>query len=200
MEPRFQTSFIPKKSIIEAAKLRSSPSPSRNIYSMAATAIFALTLIACLGLFFYKNLLSNQIAQDDKELNLARVAFQVETIQDLVDANSRIIAIKGLLNKHVVTSELLTLLQSLTVKNVRFTDFLYNNKNNVINLSMDVEGKTYNALAMQSDIFSKNEFVKEESFSDFSLDINGNVKSKFSGKLDSKLVSYKKAIESQVPQ
>ena len=200
MEPKFQTSFIPKKSIIEAAKLRSSPAPGRNIYSIVATAIFSLTLIASLGLFFYKNILTNQIAQADKEINDARAAFQVETIQDLLDANARITAIKRLLNQHVVVSKFLTLLQTLTVKNVRFYDLDYGNTNGEITLSMDGEGRTYNAIAKQSDIFSKNEFIKEQNFSDFTLDLNGNIKMKFFAKLEPGLVSYKKAVESQLPE
>ena len=102
MEPKFQTSFIPKKSIIEASKTRfSSPAPrGNNVFSIASTIIFLLTLLACGGLFIYKNSLISQIAKADKDLNDARAAFQEETIQNLMETNSRINAVKALLEKH----------------------------------------------------------------------------------------------------
>ena len=200
MEPKFQTSFIPKKSIIEASKSRFSTSKSgNNIFSIAATILFVLTLGACGGLFFYKNSLTSQIAKADKDLNDARAAFQIDTIQNLMDANARIIGIKTLLERHFVVSKLLTLLQSFTIKTVRFDDFLYSNKTNTPTVYMNAQGQSYNALATQSDIFSKNQSIQYQNFSDFSLDNNGNVKVKISITLDPGLVSYKKAIESLTP-
>ena len=57
------------------------------------------------------------------------------------------------------------------------------------------EAQTYNALAQQSDIFSKNDFIKDQIFSDFSLTDNGNITSKFFANLNPQLTSYKKALE-----
>ena len=198
MEPKFQTSFIPKKSITEASGTQSSKEHSSNIFSIISTAIFVLTLLAYGGLYIYKNSVKNQIVQADKDLNDARKVFQVDTIQDLIDANDRIMAIKSLLNKHTVVYKILTLLQTLTAKDVRFSDFAYTNKGGV-SIIMAGESRGYNAMAFQSDIFSKSEYIKDQSFSEFSLSENGNVKFKISLSLDPGLVSYKKSVEPASP-
>src|SRR4029078_12292211 len=114
--------------------------------------------------------------QADRDINAARASFELDKIQSLLDANARISAVKGLLDKHVAVSQLLALLESLTVKHIRFSDFSYNNKEGNPTLSMNTEAKDYNALASQSDIFSKNDFIQSPYFSDFSLSDNGNVK------------------------
>ena len=196
MEPKFQTSFIPKKSIVEMSGNEDNRVHSINIFSTIGTVVFIITLIASGGVFIYKNFLINQIIQSDKDLNSARQAFQLEAIANITDASSRIMATKNLLEKHIVVSELLTLLQALTVKKLRFTSLIYSNKDNLTSLAMEVEAKDYNALAVQSDIFSKNEFIKNPNFSEFGLIDNGDIKTKFSSSLDPQLVSYKRAVES----
>jgi len=198
MEPKFQTSFIPKKPIISEPGSRVAVSHSINIFSAIATIIFVLTILTSGGVFIYKNILESQILLSDKSLNAAREAFHPEKIQELIDADSRIMATKRLLEKHVAVSELLTLLQSLTVKRMRFTSLSYINKNTGLpTLSIDGEAATYNALAEQKDIFGQNEFIKNPQFSNFSLMDNGAVSVKFFTTLDPKLVSYKKYIESK---
>lgn len=196
MEPKFNTSFIPKKPIVDTpAPAEFHKKGTKNIFDILATVAFMITLLASGGLFVYKNVLISQIAQADKDVNAARSAFDTTKIQDLLDANSRIMATKNLLEKHIAVSELLLLLQSLTVKKMRFSKFIYDNKNGSPTLSLDSEVQSYNALAQQSDIFSKSEFIKNQQFSNFNLSDNGFIKVKFFAGLDSTLTSYKKAVE-----
>ncbi|MBI4155752.1 MAG: hypothetical protein HY507_00790 [Candidatus Zambryskibacteria bacterium] len=195
MEPKFQTSFIPKAPIVSAPTAAVS-SRSINIFSLIATILFAAAVLTSAGLFIYKNILTNQIAEAGKSLDSARKAFEPEKIEQLVGANSRIIAAKELLNKHVALSGVLTLLQELTLKKVQFDNMKYQSReNSPPTISMDSQSETYNALAAQQEIFSKNKFIKSSEFSDFNLDENGNIKARFFATLDPTLVSYKKIIE-----
>jgi len=75
MEPKFQTSFIPKKPIISEPGSRVAVSHSINIFSAIATIVFALTILTSGGVFIYKNILESQILLSDKSLNAAREAF-----------------------------------------------------------------------------------------------------------------------------
>ena len=105
MEPKFQSSFIPKKPIGSSGGTSSaSIIRSTNIFSVMATVIFLATVGASVGLFVYKNILTDQITQADKDITANRAAFQPEKIQQLVDANARITASGSLLEKHVVVS------------------------------------------------------------------------------------------------
>ncbi len=198
MEPKFQTSFIPKSPVVSGGEPHVSFARTSSIFSIVATILFIITLLVSVGLFIYKGSLNSQISDSDKSLNAAREAFQPEKIQELLDANSRITSAKTLLDSHVAVSQFLILLQSLTVKNLRFDNLVYVNKGNTPTVSMDVEAGSYNALAAQEDVFSKNEFIKSANFSDFSLSDNGSIRAKFFGTLDPQLVSYKKVVSASV--
>ena len=195
MEPKFQTSFIPKRPI--SSSTGNSVIRSTNIFSIVATVFFIVTLFTSVGLYLYKNLLTNQIAEVDKILNTSRTAFQPEKIQELVDVNNRIEVAKNLLEKHIVTSNLLTLLETLTVKRMRFVNFNYSNRAGIPTVVMKGESQTYNALAQQEDIFSKDKSLVNPEFSDFNLGDNGNITFDFSATLEPGLISYKKITESK---
>ena len=79
---------------------------------------------------------------------------------------------------------------------MRFTELNYTNKDSNPTITVMGEIQTYNALAEQQNIFLKNDFIKEPAFSDFNLGDNGYILVNFSAKIDSNLISYKRAIES----
>jgi hypothetical protein len=198
MEPKFQTSFIPKRPIGSGQGSGIGVIRSTNIFSVIATVVFIVAVLTSGGLFFYKSILTKQIAEADKSIVDARVAFETEKIKELVDANARITSAKNLLGKHVVVSKVLVLMEDLVLKKMRFTDFSFVNKDNQPTVSVSGEIQTYNALAEQQDVFSKNPFVENAMFSNFNLADNGYIMVKFTADINSDLVSYKKAVESSL--
>ncbi|HEY4509208.1 MAG TPA: hypothetical protein VJC13_02930 [Candidatus Paceibacterota bacterium] len=195
MEPKFQTSFIPKKPIGSTVSPSSNISAGGSLFSSIATVVFVITLLTSGALFVYKNILSGQVEQYDKEINDASNAIQPQKIQDLIDANSRVTVTKTLLDNHVVVSKLLTLLNDLTIKRIRFTSLNYINKNKESSLSISLEAQTYNALVQEQSLLQSNEFIKNPVFSNFSLGDNGFITVDFSATVDPSLVSYKKSVE-----
>jgi hypothetical protein len=196
MEPKFQTSFIPKKPVGSSLVSDVETIQNTNVFSIAAGVIFIVTAIVAGGLFFYKDMLEKQIAQDDTSITEARAAFEPEKIQELLDANARIISVKSLLEKHVVVSKVLSLMQELTVKKMRFTQLDYSNKANDPTINITGEIQTYNALAGQQNIFLANEFLKGPTFTNFNLADSGYIQVNFTSKIDPNLVSYNKKLES----
>ncbi len=194
MEPKFQTSFIPKKPISLTQSGVLPVARSFNLFSLLATVFFIVTLLTSGGLFIYQKILDGQIIQAGKDIEKAREAFQVGQIKDLIDANSRIKAAETLLENHVVISRIMVLLEELTVKRIRFYDFSYSNKNNSPTLAMKAESQGYNALAVQGEIFSKSEFLRDSRFFDFTAGDNGIVTASFYTTLNPELISYKKAV------
>lgn len=195
MDPKFQTSFIPKRPVMSSSKIALPAVKNINIFSTIATLLFILTLLASVGLFGYKLYIVRQIVQADKDLNEARAAFEPEKIKELLNASTRIDTIENLLNNHFVVSELLVLLEQITVKNASFSTLTYRNIQNIISINLDGEARTYNALAQQSDIFNKSGFFQQQVFSDFSLTDTGTVRFRYSAVVLPELVSYKKVIE-----
>lgn len=197
MQPTFQTSFIPKKPIVNDPTSGPSSGIVRetNIFSLVSTIVFVVTLLVSGGLFGYKILLHKQIAQADTEINTARSAFQIDKIKELIGANDRIVSSKVLLEKHVTVSKLLYLFQELTVKRIRLLKMNYANKAGTPTVMVSGEALNYNSLAEQSSIFAKSDYLKNNQFSNFVLAENGNIRVEFASVIDTSLISYKKAIE-----
>jgi hypothetical protein len=196
MEPKFQTSFIPKKVLTGGSGGVLPVIPSTNIFSTIASTLFVVTLVVSAGVYGYTIFLKQQIAQADRDLVASRAAFEPETLHNLITVSSRIMSAQTLLNQHVVISALFNLLEATTVKKVKFSNFSYQLKNNVPSISMEIDSEGYNALAYQSQIFSQNPYIKNPSFSNFELGDNGTVKAKFQATLDPSLISYKHIMES----
>ena len=196
MEPTFKTSFIPKKPIGSPRSSTPSAILHINLLSIVATVFFALTVLASLGLFFYKNSLQDQIVADERQINDSKAAFQPDKIKELVDANTRIKSAKELLEGHVAVSKVLLLFNDLTLKKMQITDFEYAKKNNEMILSINSQVQTYNALAEQARVFKESQFLKNPMLNSFSLVDNGYLAANFSATIDPQLLSYKKATES----
>lgn len=197
MEPKFQTSFIPKKPIVTDASPASKVGVIRetNIFSLVATILFISTLLVSGGLFGYQMILRQQIDKADTDINTARSAFQVDKIKELIDANNRIVSSKTLLEKHVKLSQMLYLLQDLTVKRIRLMKLTYSYKAGIPTITLQGEALTYNALVEQSNIFAQSDYLKNNQFSNFILADNGNIQADFVSAIDTSLISYKRAIE-----
>jgi hypothetical protein len=197
MDPKFSTSFIPKKPIVTSSESTISVVRETNIFSLVATTLFIVTLLASGGSFAYKKILVNQIESADKQINEARAAFEADKIKDLIDANSRLAATKNLLDNHIVSSKLLALFEVLTVKKARLLQLSYINRNNSQELQLKGETQTYNALADQSNIFGESEFISNPQFSNINPGENGYINFSFTAKVNPKLLSYKRSIESE---
>jgi archaellum component FlaF (FlaF/FlaG flagellin family) len=194
MQPNFQTSFIPKKPVGGDVE-KVSVVHDTDIFSLAATIVFIVTLLLYGGLYFYKSLIVKQIAEANKQLEDARSAILPEKIKELLDANSRINTASDLLERHLVNSKMLLLLNDLAIKKLKFNDLSYSNKTGSPTLKINGEVSSYNALARQQQIFTESEYVKNPTFSNIGLDSTGNIKFQFTSTIDSGLLSYKKSIE-----
>ena len=194
MEPKFQTSFIPKKPIVTAQGSGVNVVHNTNILSVIATVVFIVAIMSSVALFVYKNVLTSQIADDDQQITVARTAFQPEKIQELVDANSKITAAAHILDNHVLVSKVLLLFQQLTVKKMRFDDFEYTDTNDTPSVTISGEVQTYNALAEQQSIFLNDQSMINPTFYDFTLADNGYIIFSFTSTFDPSLISYKNSL------
>lgn len=200
MDPKFQTSFIPKGPVVSDSKNIEPPIHSVNIFSSVATTIFVLTILLVGGIFGYKIMLNNQIKNADNEIIKAKQSFEIDSVKNIIDVSSKISSTQGLLNRHIAVSELFNLLQNIIFKKVSLSNFKYENTENGIVINMNIEAQGYNALAGQFDEISKNNLITNPKLSDFELQDNGNIKAKFTAMINPDMVSYKKSIEGQTNQ
>ena len=124
MENSFQTSFIPKKPITtNSGSSISSIHPPTSIFTAIAFILLILIGISSGGLFLYKNYLNNEKEKLSFSLERVRVSFEKDTLDELELYDKRVSAVKSVLNKHIVLSPMFSLLGSLTIPSIQYTNF-----------------------------------------------------------------------------
>jgi hypothetical protein len=194
MDPKVQTSFIPKKSIESMSARRI----GMGFLSLIALLVFIASIVMAGGVTLYKVSLDKSLIKLNKDLQDNQAAFDTDFIKFIVRLNSRIDTSRVLLKNHVAITPVFDLLSRNTLQSVSFRDFSFkSNPDNSINVSMKGYAKNYPSIAVQSDVFGKTQYLKDVIFSDLNPDTTGNYGFTFSANLDPNLINYKKLIERQ---
>jgi len=201
MDPKMQSSFIPKTPI----------STDRGVHTASTVNLFFLISILVLivslaigGFLFFYN--TNQQKQIDSLvaslISSGKKDFSDTDVRAWTDLDKRTKAASEVLQHHYAVSSVFRLLQELTVKNVRFTRFAFDLKDDVadkksIVLSLSGEGRSYNAVSYQSDILKASESLRDSLFADIRLDEKGSILFSVQVSVDPDLTSYKKLFTAQ---
>lgn len=194
MEQNFQTSFIPKKPVIEQRV-----TPVRSVNALTVISIFILfaVLLGTGGLYFYKKTLEKNIAKMESDLNLARNRFEPSKLTELQLLDKRLRASTEILSNHIVVTPVFQILSNLTMKTVRYTRFSYDTgdeKNPRVNIKMSGIAVGYRSIALQSDLFAKEKNLINPIFSNLTLDPSGNVQFDLEFSVDQAFVNYKQNV------
>lgn len=195
MDQNFQTSFIPKKPIVEDRDTSKRPVGLLTIISFF---LFFAMIISLGGLYFYKSSLMKSVAQMEKDLTIAKNRFEPAKINQLETLDKRLESSSEILTKHIAISPVFQELGDITMKSVRYTKFSYDlgkdeSSNVMIHLSGVATG--YRSVALQSDLFSENEHFIDPVFSNLALDDKGNVTFELVFGVDPSFVDYKQNIK-----
>ena len=200
MEQNFQTSFIPKKPMIEKRV-----TATRSVGFLVVVSIFVLftILLSTLALFFYKGILAKNIKQMENDLSLARNRFEPSKITELQVLDKRLRASSEILSKHIAITPIFQALQAITMKTVRYTKFSYNlgdEKNSKVAIQMSGQAIGYRSIALQSDLFTTRDEGKnfiDPVFSNLTLDAKGNVLFDLEFSVDPSFVDYKQMLSTE---
>jgi hypothetical protein len=196
MEPKFQSSFITKCPVSMAGSMQTSKKVRRGgLYSYIAGTVFVISVILGLIVFGYKLYIKRSINSMGEQIANTEDTLIPSSSREFIRLNNRIISAEKLINQHVVVSPLFDYLEGSTLKSVRFTEFRYDTNSASVDVAMKGEASSYSALALQSDVFSKNPDFKNPVFSDLSLNEQGNVAFTFRTSISPNLISYDKLVE-----
>ncbi len=199
MDKEFQTSFVPKKTIVERDTKRTG-SGFGGILNMLALLIFIASLIGAGGVYLYRGSLHAKIDSYKESLARARAAFEPTLITKLQLLDKRMRASTNILGNHIAVSPIFSLLGEITLPTVRYSDFSYefNKQNaNLVDIKITGQAKGYNYIALQADLFAQNNFIKNPIFSNFTLDQFGNIAFSLTFSVDKSLVVYESFLERQ---
>jgi len=194
MNPKVQTSFIPK-SPVASVSFSHSTSGRINIFLVVAVIIFIVSIVAALGVFIYQRSLVSSISDMSTRLAKARDEFELGFLDEVYKLNSRIGVAKELLGTHVAPSAIFSLLEETTLSSIRFRSMsLSGMLSRDITIALQGEANSYNSIALQSDVFGSNPAFKDPIVSDFGPDERGNVSFDFNAVIDPSFISYRKTI------
>ncbi len=173
---------------------------SQPIGFLLVVSIFALftVIIASAGLFFYKNIINNNIKKMEASLETARNRFEPATITRLQTLDKRLKSSIEILDKHIVVTPIFSVLQEITMKTVRYTKFSYDfgtDKDAKVLVKMSGLAVGYRSIALQSDLFTKKADLIDPVFSNLTLDNNGNVAFDLEFAVKPSLVGYKESLK-----
>lgn len=196
MEPKVQTSFIPKKSLAESA------APRRrgvSIFMLLGVAVFLITVLLAGGVFLYERFLKGSIENKDASLQKARAAFEPALIEDLKRMSARMSLARDVLNNHLAPSAIFTLLEEATLRSVRFRTFTYTLVGGKASIAMHGEARSFGDVAIQSDTFANTRRLRDSIFSNLNLDSSGNITFNFTGTTDPSLILYRNQALASAP-
>jgi hypothetical protein len=201
MEQNFQTSFIPKQSVVET---RAAAPRGTGIFTLVAIILFLTMTVASAGVYFYKVVTEKRIVAMENDLNLAKNRFEPAKITQLQELDKRLRAANEVLSKHIAISPIFESLQDITMKSVRFTDFTYSLSDSatpVVNVKMGGEAQGYKAVALQADLFSQARHFIDPVFSNLTLNSKGDVVFNLEFSVEPTFIDYQEALRgaSEVP-
>jgi hypothetical protein len=192
MEQDFQTSFIPKKPLVEERVTTSRPVGFVTVFSIF---IFFTAFLISGGLYFYQTILTKKIDGQKKSLDAAQGSFEKTKIIELQLLDKTLRASNEILSKHITISPIFKLLENITMKNIRYTKFDYEfdpKKDSKLKVKMSGQALGYRSIALQSDIFTQNQNLIDPVFSNLSLDTIGNILFDLEFFVDKDFINYKK--------
>lgn len=205
MEPNFQTSFIPKKPIVQE---RVAPVKFFGFFHIVATLFLFFVVLFTLGLYFYRGVLTKNIEGMVNTLNLAKNRFEPSKITEFQILDKRLQASSEILFNHIVVTPIFEALSEITMKTVRYTKFSYDlgsasagqngqEKNKKISVKMSGVAIGYRSIALQADLFNTKDIGKnfiQPVFSNLTLDDKGNVLFDLQFSVDPSFVDYKQML------
>jgi len=191
MEPKFQTSFIPKKPIGSSESI---VRKSINFFAIIATILFLGSLVLSGAVYAWRYTLQKQVANSEASLVKAREEFDQNFIGYVNRLNTRIETSKSLLSGHIGASPIFGFIAQHTLKTVSYSNFSYSYEaDGSVKVVLSGIAKSYSTIALQSEEFGKqNQYIKNPVFSNLTLDQSGNVTFTLSAFLDKSLISYQK--------
>ncbi len=174
------TSFIPKKPIDTSDVVVTTHKSGGGLISFLCFFMVLISVLAYGGVYVYNKTLVQQKADLDIKLAKARDSIGTDFVSDMKRLNARITGVKTLLSTHVAVTPIFKALQDTTLRTVVYNNFSYElktddtTKKTVVTVTLTGTAKSYAAIALQSDAYTKSPLIKNPIFSDLKINTKTN--------------------------
>lgn len=198
MEPKFQTSFIPKAPIVGgSSSFAGTPKVSVNILGTFVVLFFIISILVSGGVFGFTYYLKSQIEASNIALSEAKAAFDSPENKNILLVSDQLKSIRVLLADHKVISPLFQMLEKETLPTVRLTSFTFTHDplsgQTLVNIRG--EAQSYASLAQQSKIFMASKAFKSIEFINATLTETGTVETTIKAVINPDIVLYSNKLQ-----
>jgi len=209
MEPKFQTSFIPKKqaypaiSGVSGEALQKTKVSFSSLFMIIAVILFFVSVGSAVGAYFWKGYLTNTNTAYKADLAARQKLFDLTSVEKMQQVNNQIDTAKSILSNHIAFSKIFEIISQLTIANVRFMSLdikgpqVAGGNSSII---MSGYGSNLPAVAFQSDILGRltdlglSKIVKNAIVSSPAVQADGTVAFSLSAEITPDSLSYEKSI------
>ncbi|MBA3788912.1 hypothetical protein H0X32_00765 [Patescibacteria group bacterium] len=193
LSPSIPTSFVPKQPISSGPRRRYSAGDS--IFLIVSMVIAGIAILAAIGTFLYANYLTGVEKTKMSQLAQAQAQISPDTVEQFVRLRNRLSASANLINQHVELTQFFTLLEGITLQNIRFDSLkVIVAEDRSASMAMAGQAKTFNALAAESTAFAAEKNVKSAIFSGIKVNVDKTVSFTLNATLNPALI-----VESTAP-
>lgn len=195
MEPKFTTSFIPKKQVAVVKGGGTSFTSGLGFFTLLTGVILVAVILFAAGLFLYRVTLEQRISAQLQTLEKVKESFDPNFISQATRLNTRIVSAGKILDNHLAPSAIFELLEEFTLTTVSFNNFEFSDdiEGKVI-VRGSGEGDSFASVVLQSDSFGESGYMRDVLFSDLEPNAAGNVNFAFEATLDPQLILYRKGL------
>ena len=206
MEPKYNTSFIPKKFLggnvggsaggTQFVQRRHVMGPGYYL----SVLIFVITLIVSGGVFAYVKITQQNIEKLQTALELSTQSINVNEVESYIRLNKRLTNANTIVNKHVAVSEVFALLEERTLRDVRYgaLDYSMEGDGSTISVTVSGEAPDFQQVALQARQFQSAELLKAPTVTHLAYGNDGEeglVEFKIQVGIDPRLVSFGSALQ-----
>jgi len=194
MEPKFKTSFIPKKPVAVAAPGSASKRlAGLNFLTLLATVIFLAAVLFAAGIFMYKLTIQQRIQAQVETLAKVSQSFEPNFIRQATRLNSRIEAAEDLLENHIAPSQIFETLERHTLQTIALNSFEFSdNVEGRVVVTAGGEGDSFRSIVLQSDEYGRSGEMRDVLFGDLEPNDRGNVDFSFEAVIEPDVIYYQK--------
>lgn len=150
MGNQFETSFIPQQPLLKVeGSMR--PRESLNIALVIALVLFFVSIVVSAGVYVYRTQVNKSIAVHEKQLADAEQYFDIDEITKFKHVDTRLTTAKNLVDRHVIFSVILDLLEASTAQNVGLMSLGFAKTGRGYEVSLAAEAPSYAAVYFQRD-------------------------------------------------
>jgi len=208
MEPKFNTSFIPKKSLqadVGGPGSTTTTSPG-NKYVKRRTVrgpgyfltllIFVLAVVASFSIYGYTVIVERNIDDRIAQINEMQKGFDPSEIERLAREGLRMKNAERLLSSHVTVTELFDLLEAITLKNVRYDNFEYSGAlGSTPGLDLSGSSQNFQSIAVQTEQYRINQSLNNPVVTELKRLTDGSAVFDVQMTVNPRLVSFPTALQ-----